>query len=122
MKDEIHAGADAAEGDGSMSLSADKSATARHTEGPWTHYDDSGNPQHRHMIGALGKTVAHIYCTNGAEAEDRANAQLIAAAPSYYEGVAEAIKPNDGYNCEYVSIPRKAWLMILAAHAKAEGR
>lgn len=50
------------------------------------------------------------------------NAHLIAAAPDYHAGVREALQPNDGYNCEYVSIPVKAWRMILAAHAKAEGR
>lgn len=50
------------------------------------------------------------------------DAQLITAAPDYHAAVAEALRPNDGYNCEYVSIPVKAWRMILDAHAKAEGR
>ena len=36
----------------------------------------------------------------------------------YDEAVAETLKPNDGYNCEYVSIPVTAWMKILAAHYK----
>ncbi len=59
-------------------------AAAAPTPGPWTHYDDSDSRfarAHRHQIAALGKTIAHIYCTNGQEDEDYANARLIAAAP-----------------------------------------
>ena len=57
-------------------------AAAKHTPGPWTHYDDSEDGKtNRHEIAAIGKTVARIYCTNGMEAEDCANARLIAAAP-----------------------------------------
>lgn len=36
----------------------------------------------------------------------------------YDEAVAETLKPNDGYNCEYVSIPVTAWMKVLAAHHK----
>jgi hypothetical protein len=53
----------------------------QHSEAPWKHYDDSEAATHRHVIAAMGKTVAHIYCTKGREAEDAANARLIAAAP-----------------------------------------
>lgn len=55
--------------------------SAAHTPAPWRHYDDSSSPNHRHSIVAMGKTVAHIYCTKGDEAEDAANARLIAHAP-----------------------------------------
>ena len=58
----------------------------KHTPGPWTHYDDSKST-HRHEIVALGKTVARVYCTNGREIEDAANAQLISAAPQMLEAL-----------------------------------
>jgi hypothetical protein len=49
------------------------------TPGPWIHYDDSSSPNKRHEIVALGKTIAHIYCS--VPEQDGPNAQLIAAAP-----------------------------------------
>lgn len=55
---------------------------AKHTPAPWRHYDDSDTANRRHEIVAMGKTVAHIYCTKGMEAEDAANGRLIAAAPA----------------------------------------
>lgn len=60
---------------------------SKHTPGPWTHYDDSKSHVHRHEIVALGKTVARIYCTNGDEEEDAANARLISAAPQMLEAL-----------------------------------
>ena len=54
---------------------------SKHTPGPWSHYDDSKGCVHRHEVVAMGKTVARIYCTNGDEIEDKANASLVAAAP-----------------------------------------
>ncbi|RYG88641.1 MAG: hypothetical protein EON59_03840 [Alphaproteobacteria bacterium] len=54
--------------------------SACHTPPPWLHKDDSNSPNHRHSIVAMGKTVAHIYCTKGDEVEDAANAKLIAQA------------------------------------------
>jgi hypothetical protein len=100
-----------------------------HTPGPWV--------IGRANYGVLKKTDAigviadgdHGYtiCDVFGDVEElaphmRANAHLIAAAPDYHAAVSEALTRNDGYNCEYVSIPVKAWRMILAAHAKAEGR
>lgn len=58
-----------------------------HTPGPWTHYDDSAASVHRHDIVAKGKTVARVYCTQGDELEDAANARLIAAAPEMLEAL-----------------------------------
>jgi hypothetical protein len=88
-----------------------------HTPGPWEAVDDE-------IVARDGDVrVADVPLCDGMNpTEWQANCHLIAAAPDYHEGVVEALKPNDGYNCEYVSIPVKAWRMILAAHAKAEGR
>ena len=53
---------------------------AKHTPGPWTVYDDSSDGKtNRIELVALGKTVAHIYCS--VLSEDIANAALIAASP-----------------------------------------
>lgn len=100
--------------------------TTEATPGPWFHYDDSDNPQHRHMIAAMGKTVAHIYCTKGDESADAANAALIAAAPDLLEalkalcdeGMIPAVGPHWRWSDEYYSLFENA----RAAIAKAEGR
>lgn len=96
---------------------------SKHTPGPW-----KAGPLEGHVFDNIGTLIAgcmgHSRNFNDDTLRDqqKANAHLIAAAPDYHEGVVEALTPNDGYNCEYVSIPVKAWRMILAAHAKAEGR
>ena len=59
----------------------------KHTPGPWIHYDDSDAPSHRHVIAAIGKTIAHVYCTKGHEEKDAINARLIAAAPELLEAL-----------------------------------
>ena len=71
---------------------------AEHTPGPWAHYDDRDTTQ-RHEIAATGKTVARIYCTNGHEEEDDANARLIAAAPELLSAL-EAIAQIQRDRCE----------------------
>jgi len=63
---------------------------SKHTPGKWVHYDDSRQSVHRHLIAAMGKTIAHIYCTAGDEAADEANARLIAAAPEMLEALERA--------------------------------
>ncbi len=62
-----------------------------HTPTPWTHYDDSKSAVHRHQIAAMGKTVAHIYCTKRMEAEDEANAALIVRAVNSHETMFTAL-------------------------------
>lgn len=63
-----------------------------HTPGPWVHYDAG---EQRHDIQAIGKTVARVYCIDGDEAAaDRANAALLAAAPTLLaqrDALAEAL-------------------------------
>jgi hypothetical protein len=99
----------------------------KHTPGPWEWDGDE-------LVGACGVKV--IYETdNGARGDPeccgdyqqymRARSEdqpLIAAAPDYHEAMTECMKPDHGYNIEYVSIPRAIWQKFLAAHAKAEGR
>lgn len=89
------------------------------TPGPWTHYDDSKNPQHRHVIASRGKTVAHIYCTRGDETPDAANALLIAAAPDMYEALScmfDRWEPDSDGGQD-----RLMWERARAALAKARG-
>ena len=69
-----------------------------HTAGPWKHYDDSKQSVHRHQIVAMGKTIAHIYCTNGMEEEDASNARLIAAAPELLAAAQAIVKRHDMTN------------------------
>jgi hypothetical protein len=146
------AGADAAEGDRGMATSADPSAIARHTPGPWAWFGNTKNHEIHLATERGGRVFVMTFARYGmASAQPRfqvdhrmvnahdlvkyerdyradiadinhPDAHLIAAAPDYHEAVADALTPNDGYNCEYVTIPRKAWQKILAAHAKAEGR
>jgi hypothetical protein len=108
-----------------LSAPHDVCVDTTHTPGPWTLalYDNGCFT----VTGTMGDMHGAILCSRS-DVPDRfvgegnANAHLIAAAPDYHEAVADALTPNDGYNCEYVTIPRKAWQKILAAHAKAEGR
>lgn len=93
-----------------------------HTLGPWTHYDDSVNPQHRHMIAAMGKTVAHIYCTNGDEIADKANARLIAAAPDLLEALMNSDSLLQALGTIDDPILQVARRLNRAAIAKAEGK
>mgnify|MGYP003341995656 CR=1 FL=1 len=91
-----------------------------HTPGPWKHYDDSENSVHRHEIVALGKTVARIYCTNGAQIEDAANARLIAAAPDLLEALQEILEqPN--YTWDKEKILQEVKRIAGSAIAKATG-
>src|SRR5687767_9415560 len=56
------------------------------THGNWSSYDDRGSTGRLEIV-AVGKTVARIFKTTGDEAEDLANAHLIAAAPELYEAL-----------------------------------
>lgn len=54
-----------------------------HSQMPWSHYDDTdaAGKTGRHEVVTEGKTIAYIYETKGCEAEDAANAAIIAYSP-----------------------------------------
>lgn len=92
----------------------------QHTPGPWRSYDDSASPMHKHTVVAFGRTVAHLYCVKGCEAEDRANSHLIAAAPDMLAACEAALN--------YIANTEGEWGITLdsadklrAAIAKAKG-
>lgn len=89
-----------------------------HTPEPWFHYDDTQHRIHGHEIAATGKTVARIYCTKGDEAEDAANARLIAAAPDLLDAMNEIANANGGIHGTCV---RDLQEIARAAIAKARG-
>lgn len=90
----------------------------KHTPGPWRWYDDTdeAGKNNRHEIVAVGKTVARIYATKGAEAEDAANARLIAAAPDLLVTL-ELIRQR--CNTTVYGAEGDIWQMATAAIAKA---
>lgn len=91
---------------------------SKHTPGPWFHYDDRSSTE-RHEIVAMGKTVARVYCTNGCEAEDKANARLIAAAPDLLEACEAMLEEMQVWETEQGEHP--AATLARAAIAKAKG-
>lgn len=91
----------------------------KHTPGPWTIEQRDGDRYLRSVDGdSLMCDMAYYPWCPDSDADWR----LIAAAPDYHEAMTECLKPDHGYNIEYVSIPRAIWQKFLAAHAKAEGR
>lgn len=81
---------------------------SKHTPGPWFHYDDTPRRIHGHEIAATGKTVARIYCTKGDEAEDAANARLIAAAPDLLEALEWIVNNHFSDPGNMVSVAKEA--------------
>ena len=61
------------------------------TERPWNHYDDSNDGKtNRHEIVAIGKTVAHIYCS--VPIQDAANAELIMRLANSADALVSLVK------------------------------
>ncbi len=75
------------------------------TPGPWRKHDDGTSPMHRYVVAAFGKTIAYLYCTKSDEAEDNANARLIAAAPDLYEALERMFAEEMNYICGRISKP-----------------
>lgn len=145
--EEKHVGADAAEGDKGMATSADLSATARHTPGPWRidreEFNDGDRkqiPLVSHGVGREGYGIADVRHWSGHE-ENWANAHLIAAAPELYEALKDVLASglNGGNNVRlaFMAASRdalddkalaqaerseQAVTKAYAAIAKAEGR
>jgi len=70
-----------------MSLSADKPATARHTEGPWRVVIDIPGYNESYRVEANDGNICVPCYGRDPRGIDLANAQLIAAAPEMYEAI-----------------------------------
>lgn len=124
QEEKTNLGADAAEVVTAGSIASDQLTHAASTPGPWKvvePFDDYD--EWRVGLDDNDPGVAVVAVVEAPDGDkEQANAHLIAAAPDYHAGMREALTPNDGYNCEYVTVPVKAWRMLIAAHRKAEGR
>lgn len=61
------------------------------------------------------EAIADVFGTN---AEDKANAQLIASAPAYHEGVAELLRDWDAFG----KVGQATIIKLRKAQAKAESK
>jgi hypothetical protein len=130
VKDEKeNLGADAAVVDGSMATSADPSAIARHTPGPWNikraeirvdgEYDYAIYDASQQVIAeTFGRSSASVF------PPAEANAHLIAAAPELYEVLADLWlwASEKRTHLETDPVPDGLGATVLAALAKAEGK
>lgn len=92
----------------------------KHTPGPWVATAQGNDTIYIHDINPMGKTFGTI-AEIGSDSKypeiyaiDKANAQLIAAAPDLLEAL-KNIENDDN------SIPPAIWLLVKNAIAKAEG-
>lgn len=97
---------------------------SKHMPGPWTEY--AGSVSSESATELRGKVsirapVAQVTNAIGREAENRANARLIAAAPELLEALKKAVKEYEGLphslGYEFTHLPE-----MRAEIAKAEGR
>ena len=93
---------------------------SKHTKGPWHTGQGNGEGSIFADEGRMrfeNGTVLYPICTMNTgwdEAEDAANARLVAAAPELLEAL-QNLENDDG------RIPDHAWAMVQAAIAKATG-
>lgn len=101
---------------------------AAHTPGPWN-VDDRGVYVYiagaRYVRRVASTKGTYAYANATLDAENAANARLIAAAPDYWNA-AEELSTDcsvlEGDDAGYVAVSKSAYEALMLAHAKAAGR